>query len=369
MKNSMTNPSIKVALVTLDYPPERGGVARYLGNLVAGSEGLIDVFVNQGHPSEGPGHVKHVRLLARGPFSWRPMIGFMRRLGKAGYSQLLISHLLPVGTAAWIANKLGGLPYSIIVHGLDLRLAQSNSRKTWLARQILRGATNVIANSRAIAAEINAFEPTIYPKVVTPGAEPFTLPTRSDARRVIGLPENAFVLLAVSRHVQRKGLDRLVETMGFLPKEISLVIIGDGPDRGRIETLSWRFRDRVRLLTAATDLERNLWYAAADVFILPVREEPADVEGFGIVFLEAALAGLPVIAGKSGGTPEAIVDGVTGLLVDPHNPREIAEAVKALYDRPDIGRQFGDAGKLRAERDFRWEDRAQRFRQILEGTR
>jgi phosphatidylinositol alpha-1,6-mannosyltransferase len=358
---------MKVALITLDYPPERGGVARYLGNLVALSNGLVDVFVNHGHLSEGPGHVEHVRLLARGPFSWRPMIGFMRGLKKSGYDQILVSHLLPVGTAAWIAKKIGGLPYSVIVHGLDLRLAQSNTRKTWLARQILRDATNVISNSRAIAAEINAFEPSIYPKVITPGAEPFTLPAREDARRVIGLGEKEFVLLAVSRHVQRKGLDRLIESLGFMPKDVKLTIIGDGPDRARIETIAWRFRDRVRLLTTATDLERNLWYAAADVFVLPVREEPADVEGFGIVFLEAALAGLPVIAGKSGGTPEAIVDGVTGLLVDPHNPREIAEAVKALYDRPDIGRKFGDAGKLRALRDFRWEDRAQRFRQILEG--
>ncbi len=358
---------MKAALITLDYPPERGGVACYLGNLVAGSEGLVNVFVNLAHPSEGPGHVERVKLLSRGPFAWRPMIGFMRGLKRKGYDQLIVSHLLPVGTAACIAKKLGGLPYSVIVHGLDLRLAQSTSRKAWLARHVLKNATNVISNSRAIAAEINAFEPSVFPKVITPGAEPMQLPERADARRVIGLSENAFVLLAVARHVQRKGLDRLVETMGFLPKEVNLVIIGDGPDRSRIETLAWRFRDRVRLLTAATDLERNLWYAAADVFILPAREELADVEGFGIVFLEAAMAGLPVIAGKSGGIPEAVVDGVTGLLVDPHNPREIAEAVKALFDRPDIGRQFGEAGKLRAFRDFRWEDRATRFRQILEG--
>lgn len=364
----MKNHKTKVALVTLDYPPERGGVSRYLGNLVANSDGMIDVFVDQGHPSDGPGHVEHVRLFARGPFSWHPMIRFMQGLKKSGYDQILVSHLLPVGTAAWIAKKLGGLPYSVIIHGLDLRLGQANFRKTWLSRQILKGAENVIANSRAIAAEINAFEPSIYPKVVTPGAEPFTVPERADARRVIGLPEDAFVLLAVTRHVQRKGLDRLIESLGFMPKEISLVIIGDGPDRPRIEKMAWRFRDRVRLLTNANDLERNLWYAAADAFVLPAREEPADVEGFGIVFLEAALAGLPVIAGKSGGIPEAIVDGVTGLLVDPHNPKEIAEAVKALYDRPDIGRQFGEAGKLRAQRDFRWEDRAETFRKILEGA-
>jgi len=358
---------MKVALVTLDYPPERGGVARYLGNLVAWSNDMIDVFVNGSHPSSGPGKVHQVRLLARGPFAWRPMIPFMRSLKKYGYQQVLVSHVLPVGTAAYIARKLGGLSYSVIVHGLDLRLAQTNNRKAWLTRQILKEAEHVIANSRAIAAEINAFEPSIYPKVLTPGAEPFEIPERADARRVIGLAEQAFVMLAVARHVPRKGLDRLVEAMGFLPKEVHLVMIGDGPDRQRIEAIAWRFRDRVRLLTSATDLERNLWYAASDVFVLPVREETSDIEGFGIVFLEAALAGLPVIAGKSGGAPEAIVDGVTGLLIDPHNPKEIAEAVKALFDRPDIGRQFGEAGRLRALRDFRWEDRAQSFRQILEG--
>jgi phosphatidylinositol alpha-1,6-mannosyltransferase len=96
-----------------------------------------------------------------------------------------------------------------------------------------------------------------------------------------------------------------------------------------------------------------------------VRDEGRDVEGFGIVYLEAALAGLPVIAGRSGGAPEAIVDGKTGRLVDPIRVDDLVHAIRALMENAPLCHQMGEAGRLRALEAYRWEDRWERLRSWL----
>lgn len=123
---------------------------------------------------------------------------------------------------------------------------------------------------------------------------------------------------------------------------------------------------RVRFIHEADDAERNAWYAASDAFALPVRDEGDDVEGFGIVFLEAALAGLPSVAGRSGGAPEAVLDGETGLLVDSTDPQAIAGAVQRLRADPELRRRLGRTGCERGLRDFRWEDRWGKLRSSIE---
>ena len=172
-----------IALVTLDYPPETGGVARYLGSLVRHANGEMDVFVNETHPAEGPGKVEPVWMFSRGPIAWRPIIGLMHLLKKRGYRHILVSHVLPIGSAAWIARMLGGLNYSVIVHGLDLRLARMSSRKTWLTKQVLRRAHIVIANSEAVAKEIRQLNPSLQPEVLTPGVEAVHATVQSEAHK------------------------------------------------------------------------------------------------------------------------------------------------------------------------------------------
>jgi phosphatidylinositol alpha-1,6-mannosyltransferase len=360
----MTNRK-RIALVTLDYPPERGGVARYLGNLVEESKGEIGVFVNETHRAMGPGHVEAVRLLERGWPAWWPMVDFMRGLRERGYDRVFVSHALPCGTAAWIARMRGGLPYAVLMHGLDLRLGRRNVWKRFLLRRVLMNARVVIANSQVVADEITDFDPRIKPLLVTPGVEARSFPARETARQALGVSPDSFRLLAVTRLVPRKGLDKLLQAMQLLPADVRLTIIGDGNDRERLLALARPLGDRVLFLHEAEDAERDAWYAASDALVLPVRDEGDDVEGFGIVFLEAALAGLPSIAGKSGGAVEAVLDGETGFLVDPLDPKAIAGAIGTLRADPLLRLRLGEAGKARVLRDFRWADRWGKLRESL----
>ncbi|HVM90984.1 MAG TPA: glycosyltransferase family 4 protein [Verrucomicrobiae bacterium] len=360
----MTNRK-RIALVTLDYPPERGGVARYLGNLVEESRGEIAVFVNRTHRAMGPGHVEAVTLIEEGWPAWWPMVGFMKGLRDKHMDSVLVSHALPCGTAAWIARLQGGLPYGVLMHGLDLRLARRNAWKRFLLRRILRNAKLVIANSQVVATEIRDFDPRITPLLLTPGVEERSFPAREIARRAFDIPADTFQLLAVTRLVPRKGIDRLIQSMALLPPDVRLTVIGDGTDRERLLTLAQSLGERVRFLHEVDDTERDAWYAASDVFALPVRDEGDDVEGFGIVFLEAAQAGLPCIAGKSGGAVEAVIDEQTGLLVPPNDPQAIAGAIARLRGDLLFRQRLGMAGKARVAADFRWSDRWGKLKERL----
>jgi phosphatidyl-myo-inositol dimannoside synthase len=353
----MKTKTARIALVTLDYPPERGGVARYLGNLVSASKGEIDVFVPETHDTNGPGNVRTARFFSPFFFHWWPLIGFIRSLKKKGYRDVLISHALPVGTAAFFSRLFCGPRYCILLHGLDLRLINISRRKKWVGRFVLRAANSVFANSEFTASEIRSFDPSLKPVVVTPGVEEMVFPDRSTARRRQGIGENTFLVLSVARLVSRKGIDRLIQSLAHLPSSVRLVVVGDGPERLHLEELSSTYPERVTFIPKATDEERNAWYAAADLFALPARDEGNDVEGFGIVYLEAALAGLPIIAGRSGGIREAVVDQETGLLVDPQDPRAIADAIQSLMDNPAQREEMGRRGRERVQRDFRWEER------------
>ena len=350
---------MKMALVTLDYPPERGGVARYLGNLVEVSQGQMDVFVHTTHPISGPGHVQSLPLLASGPVSWRAMIPQLRHLKDRGYEMVFVSHALPVGTAAWLAKRLGGLPYVVLLHGLDLRLAARSWRKKWLLKQILSSARLVLTNSVFVAQEVKTLLPNGRTEVLLPGVESLSFPSRQAARQQCGISADTCQLLTVSRLVPRKGIDMLLMALAHLPSTCRLTIIGTGEDAERLQRLAREngVQDRVQFLYRVSDDERNAWYSASDIFVLPVRDEGNDVEGFGIVYLEASLAGLPIVAGKSGGAGEAVEDHHTGLLVDPTDPIRIADAIQQLSQDPALRERMGQAGRTRALRDFRWSDR------------
>lgn len=346
------------ALVTLDYPPERGGVARYLGNLVRTSGGKIStIYVPETHPCVGPGNVQAIRLLWNHWPRWAPMIPFFRKIGNDRSVHALISQVLPVGTAAWIASYFGGPRYSVLLHGLDLRLACTSKRKRWLLGRILFRAEAVFTNSRFVAKEIQQLFPVLNPVIVSPGVELQDFPTRTQARAICKIPDGVTQLLAVTRLVPRKGIDCLIESLALLPTTTHLTVIGGGADEARLRALAQPYGERVRFETHIEDEARNAWYAASDIFVLPTRDDGNDVEGFGIVFLEAALAGLPVVAGKGGGVEEAVLHEETGLLIDGQDLTSIADAVKRLTNDSVLASRLAAQGRARALRDFSWEDR------------
>ncbi|MCI0479419.1 glycosyltransferase, partial [Candidatus Uhrbacteria bacterium] len=157
----------------------------------------------------------------------------------------------------------------------------------------------------------------------------------------------------------RKGVDFSIRAMSRIQTDIDVqyVVIGDGSDRERLQTVAEECRAHVRWIPQADDDGVRTWLAASDVFLLPTRDEGLDVEGFGIVYLEAAMAGIPSVAGRSGGAVEAVRHERTGLLVNPNRLDEIVEALRLLLTDESMRHRLGDAAKRRAKSDFRWNDR------------
>lgn len=328
---------MKILLVTYEYPPDLGGVASYLGGLF--------------------GAIPNVRVLRlkqpKLPLAWLLDLPKLRRAAKDA-DLVVVSHLLPLGTAAMLTGK----PYAVIVHGLDLRLAR---RKKALASRVLAKARLVIANSRSTAAELPAFglsaEKTL---VLTPAIDAAweAFGAKASTR---GLQKT---ILAVGRFVPRKGFDVLIRLLPTLRERCGdtlLILAGAGPEEGRLraEADKLGMTAHVKFLIAPDRPTLAAHYWACDVFALPTRESESDVEGFGIVFLEAALFGKPVIATRTGGTSEAVEDGVTGLLADPKSEKDFFEKLVSVLNDPETAKRLGAAGRERVQRDFRWSSRAE----------
>ena len=189
---------------------------------------------------------------------------------------------------------------------------------------------------------------------ILPGVDSDHIPERSGS----AAPEPT--LLTVSRIDEAyKGHDVVLAALPTIRESIpdaSWVVIGDGPLRGAIETAGAALpAGAVRVLGRLDDAKRDEWLERARVFVLPSRV-PADLaggEGFGIAALEASAHGLPVVAGRYGGTADAVVDGETGLLVDPTDPEAVAAAVVHLLREPDEAERMGAAGRARA-RQLSW---------------
>jgi phosphatidylinositol alpha-1,6-mannosyltransferase len=343
-------------LVTCDYPPMKGGVARYLSDLVAASQGAMKVTVplEHGTPSES---VLRRRFFGQGPIRWWPLVGLMKTLGKEENTCVFISHALPIGTAAWIASYVGGAKYILLFHGLDLHLSQRSWIKRWLTQRIVRRAEAICVNSAFVARECKELFPWVTPVLLTPGYEPHTLPSREDARKKLGISPEEVILLNVTRLIPRKGLDRLIEVLPKLDVHVRAVSIGDGSDRARLEGLARVNGARITFIGAIDDHARDEWYAAADVFVFPVRPEGDDLEGYGIVCLEAAAAGLPVIVGKNGGAPETVVEGETGFVVDADQKAELRAAIERLVRDPALRKRFGEQGRARVLAEAKWSTR------------
>lgn len=194
-----------------------------------------------------------------------------------------------------------------------------------------------------------------------------------DVRRKLGLSDRP-VVVCVSRLVPRKGQDVLVRALPLIRRQVpdaALLLVGGGPDHPRIQRLAAEHdvADDVVLTGSVPWEELPAHYDAGDVFAMPCRTRRAglEVEGLGIVFLEASATGLPVVAGRSGGSPDAVLDGVTGHVVDGTSVAAVAAAVGGLLADPVAARAMGAAGRDWVEREWRWDVLAARLRGLLAG--
>ncbi|GIV61043.1 MAG: glycoside hydrolase [Rhodothermaceae bacterium] len=237
-----------------------------------------------------------------------------------------------------------------------------------LRRAILRRADHLFPVSRytgglLAAAGVRPERWTVVPNGTDP--DRFVPLEATPLRTRLGL-EHRPTLLTVCRLVPRKGVDTVLQALPQVVEavpEVVYLIGGDGPDRPRLEGLARDLgvTDHVRFCGRIPDDDLPLLYNACDVFVMPSRLDPPHVEGFGLVFLEAGACGKPVVGARTGGIPDAVADGETGLLVPPDDPPTLAAALCRLLAAPDWARHLGRQGRRRVLEAFTWDHAADRL--------
>jgi phosphatidylinositol alpha-1,6-mannosyltransferase len=287
--------------------------------------------------------------------------------------QIHCAKVLPEGLIAWALRCFCGLPYLLYAHGEEILIAQSSRKLAWVVPRIYRGAAAVIANSRntkKLLQNIGVDASRVH--IIHPGVDAQSFCVSPHAAQRIRQKHQlgtAPVLLTVGRMQRRKGQDMVIQSLPRIRQripQVKYVMVGTGEELVSLATLAQVLgvQDSVIFAGSVPDQELASYYASCDVFIMPNRQIGDDIEGFGIAYLEAGAAGKPVIGGTSGGTEDAIVDGVTGLRVNGNSSVEIANAVIDLLSTPDRAKAMGTRGRQRVENEFAWDVIVERTRQV-----
>lgn len=348
---------MKTLLFTLEYPPFRGGVANYYGNLIKYWSKPADILVL--HNNDG--RLINNKLLL---LKWLPAyFALSKKIKQEKIDHIIVGQILPLGTAALIYSIFFKIKYSVFLHGMDLTYALKHPRKKWLAEKILNHAEKIICINSYVSGLTQKTFPKIKQKmiIVNPGAENRATHNSqliTQIRHKYNL-QNKIILLSVGRLVKRKGFDKVIEAMPEILKQtpnLVYVIIGDGSEfeNWKLKIKELGLEKQIIIINQANDQERDNWYNTCDIFIMPSRNINGDFEGFGIVYLEANLAEKPVIAGRSGGVGDAVIDGLNGLIVNPEDLNQIAAAVIKLAENPALRQKLGEQGRERAIKEFNW---------------
>ena len=345
-------------LVANDFPPARGGIQRYVERLAdALRERSEPVLVLAPATGERPtGDAERPYSVRRYPGRGK-LLGFCGMLAwlafaRAGMrrSATIAAIWFPAGLAAVLLPRPLRGRLVVLAHGSEIAPSRGGLRRA-LMRWVFRRADVVAANSTFTASLLAAVGIARNVRVIPCGVDAFEPPPR----RSDGPP----TMLAVGRLVRRKGFDRLIDALPAVRAAIPtarLVIVGDGPlrDELRQAAAASSAAAAIEFRGAIDDVALRQAYAEASLFALPVRRIADDVEGFGIVYLEAAMAELPTIGGRNSGAVDAIVDGETGLLVDGDDAAAVASAAVALLSDREAAAEMGRRGRRRALERFNW---------------
>ncbi len=364
-------------LVTNDFPPKVGGIQAYLWELWRrlDPEQFV-VLTARSHPDaaafDAEQAARGVRIdRVRGPILFFPSPQSRARVRalavEVGASLVVLDPALPLG----LLGPTLGLPYGVVLHGAEVTVPARVPASRELLASVLRRSALVVSAGSYPAAEAGtllgraraAGRAGPHHVVVPPGVDserfaPLSGDARRGARSRLGLPSDGLLVASVSRLVPRKGMDVLVEAAARLAPEfpgLTVAIAGTGREADRLVAQVRRLGAPVRLLGRVPEEDKVALLGAADVFAMACRNRwgGLEQEGFGIVFLEAAAAGTPQVAGDSGGAAEAVLDGVTGLVVRrPEDPAEVAAALRRLLADEGLRRRMGEAARRRAVEEY-----------------
>ena len=370
-------------LLTYNFPPIGGGLSRWMAEMasryppgamivstghVAGSDESDQAFPNR--IDRIATDARQLRTLA-GIVPWSRRVVALCRAHEPGF--IWCGNIHPAAYPASLMRRRTRVPYGLIVHGTDLlavrRLSRGSAFKRRVARMLMRPASVIVANSRFtrdllldVCREIDIERDPQSARVVPLGTDPEHFRPAVETAGVRARYElcDGRWLLTVANLVAHKGIDTGIRALAELRAahpDLGYAIVGSGSERAALGRLaeSLGVEDRVRFLTGVPDDDLPALYNTASVYLGVSRSEPRTVEGFGISLVEALACGVPVIGGRSGGIPDTVREGETGLLVDPTDHRAVAAAIDRLLRDPGLAQAFGRAGRSLAEGHFNWD--------------
>ena len=357
---------LRTLIVTNDFPPNVGGVERFIFAL---AERMPPASVHVLAPAQ-EGTESFDRALAfrveRLPMGrMLPSRRLRKRIAETLENErpdvVLFGHALPLGLAGPAIAKQG-VPYVVLTHGREYWLAKIPGLAS-LFRRVAESAAGVFAISDYTARAIDRVMPDhMEVSILSPGVDANRFRPDVDGSWVRAELEAGFspIVLCVGRLVRRKGQDKLIAALPSVRQKFPgaiLVLVGDGPNRRRLERIAGHLPDgAVRLVGEIRDEDLPAFYAASDVFASPCRSRwlGLEVEGFGIVFMEASASGTPVLAGRSGGAAEAVNHRQTGLVVDGTDVDAISDGLIELLTDTRLGSRLAAAALQRARDAFDW---------------
>jgi phosphatidylinositol alpha-1,6-mannosyltransferase len=366
---------VRTLVVTNDFPPRPGGIQAYVHSLaVRQPAGEVVVFASSWKGAKEFDAAQPFPVVRAQTSVLLPVPGVIRQardLARAeGCDRVWFGASAPLGL---MARRLGLDRAVASTHGHEVGWAQAPVTRQALRR--IGGQVDVVTylgeytRSRLAPAfgqvEMAPLPSGVDTDVFRRGAG------GAEVRARLGLTDRP-VIVCVSRLVQRKGQDVLIRALPLVRKEIpdaALLVVGGGPAQAKLRQLvtSYGLERDVVLTGSVPWAELPAYYDAGDVFAMPCRDRlrGLEVEGLGIVFLEASATGLPVVAGRSGGSPDAVLDGETGWVVDGTDVEEVAGRLVELLADPVGARGMGEAGRQWVEKDWRWDVLAARLRTLL----
>ncbi len=379
-------------LVTNDFPPKVGGIQSYLWELWRRLDpSSFTVLTSSTDPAapefDAEQRRRGISIERFGSHMLLPTPRLLRRVEslveETGSSLVVLDPALPAGAIGRSLN----VPYAVVLHGAEVTVPGRLPLSRGLLLSVLaRSRLLVCAGSYPASEARRLLAPRdhdrqrapelveIPPGVDTERFKVLHPSERAKARASFGLPENARVVLSVSRLVRRKGMDVLIEASAAMRAsfpDLVVAIGGDGRDRERLERIARRCGAPVFFLGRVAEGDLAQLYGASDVFVMACRDRwgGLEQEGFGIVFLEAAACGVPQVAGRSGGAAEAVADGTTGFVVsEPSDPGKVASALRRLLGDDQLRARMGESARRRAQSHFGYDFLSRRLAEVFQSV-
>jgi len=335
---------MKVIFISRAYPPTIGGIEKQNFEIGCALSELADVKIIANTRGK-----KFLPLFLF--FAFFKALFFVR-----SYDVILLGDGL-LSVPGWILKKLSGKPVVSIVHGLDITFSSSLYQKLWVRFALCRLDALFAVGHETIRQAVNRGVKAEKCVFIPNGVEPVNqVMGKSEAVNGLNLKESRY-LLTLGRLVKRKGVAWFIkEVMPSLPDDVIYLVAGDGVEKQKLEKLVkfHSLQDRVILLGKVSELEKVRLLYAADIFVQPNIQVDGDIEGFGLVVLEAGIAEMPVVASKLEGLNDAIKHNENGLLVESENAQEFISVLSGLLDEPQKRKELGKKSKIYIESSCLW---------------